>query len=149
MPHDFSKCTSNVCLSGNLGFNNGKSPEKCIFAAGACLPKQSPYHWVEIRGRFVDGEWSSHFPKHFGKLTLGLCLQGCLKVCRRKGRGGWFSNLLVLTNPLLTRSGEDPSGNQTKENRRNLCSAGSVPLIWLMMQPHQCHCKLKGGGENR
>lgn len=87
MPHDFSKCTSNVCLSANLGFNNGKSPEKRIFAAGACLPKQSPYHWVEIRGRFVDGEWSSRFPKHFGKLTLGLCLQGCLKVHRRKGRG--------------------------------------------------------------
>lgn len=85
MPHDFSKCTSNVCLSANLGFNNGKSPEKRIFAAGACLPKQSPYHWVEIRGRFVDGEWSSHFPKHFGKLTLGLCLLEGTQAARKRG----------------------------------------------------------------
>lgn len=38
MPHDFSKCTSNICMSGNLRFNNGKALEICISAAGVCLP---------------------------------------------------------------------------------------------------------------
>lgn len=37
MPHDFSKCTSNIRLSGKLGPNNGKSLVKCIFTAGFCL----------------------------------------------------------------------------------------------------------------
>lgn len=37
-PHDFSKCASSICMSGNPGFNNGKALEKCIFAAGVCLP---------------------------------------------------------------------------------------------------------------
>lgn len=32
MPHDFSKCTSNIHMSGNLGLNNRKALEKCIFA---------------------------------------------------------------------------------------------------------------------
>lgn len=51
MSHDFSQCTSNIHMPGNLGFNNGKALEKCIFAAGVCLPLQSLYHCFKIRGR--------------------------------------------------------------------------------------------------
>lgn len=38
MSHDFSQCTSSIYIPGNPGFNNAKALEKCIFAAGVCLP---------------------------------------------------------------------------------------------------------------
>lgn len=37
----------------------------------------------------------------------------------------------------------------TQEKQQKSLFSWISPLIWLIMQPHQCHCKLKGGGENR
>lgn len=58
MPLDFSKCTSNICLSGKLGPNKGK-----ISRENAFLQLDSAWHStalitaLKLKGRVTDGEW--------------------------------------------------------------------------------------------
>jgi len=134
MPRDFSKCTSDICMSGNLGFNNGKALDKCIFAAEVCLPQHSLYHYSKIRGRVTDSEWSSHFSRHFCKLHPRLYFQDFFKVCHATAAGKCMVQLATHSHHLSPDQIEKRFAWELIQGKQQkLLFSWISPLIWLTM----------------